>query len=241
MASGLVTRDAKPELANGAPVLRSALFSIKHCKFLDTWNVTGMRGTGSHDCTFEDVFVPEAFTYPTIDPVPSWDCGAFGHIPLTTQLGGGLASVALGAAQRVVDVFTELATTKVRVGDRSPLRERPVVQTQLAQAAGWVRAARAYLRDANDEVWRRGESRAGFDPESRAAARLAAVTAIKLCLQAVDLIHDAAGMTGVQQGHEIERGWRDLHTMSQHVILGTGRYEVVGRIMLGLEPGSPII
>lgn len=29
--------------------------------------------------------------------------------------------------------------------------------------------------------------------------------------------------------------------MSQQVILGTGRYEIVGRILMGLEPGFPIV
>ena len=31
-----------------------------------------------------------------------------------------------------------------------------------------------------------------------------------------------------------------LDSITQHVILGPGRYEVVGRVMLGLDPGSPI-
>jgi alkylation response protein AidB-like acyl-CoA dehydrogenase len=67
------------------------------------------------------------------------------------------------------------------------------------------------------------------------------VTAVKLCAQAIDLLHDAAGMTAVQSGHVLERCWRDIHTMTQHVILGTTRYEVIGRIFLGLDPASPII
>ncbi len=239
--SGIVVRDGKPQLIEGAPVLRTGVFPIKHCAFLDTWKVSGMRGTGSHDCTFEDVFVPDAFTYRWADPEPPWDCGAFGRIPLTTQLGGALSTVAVGVAQHVLDAFTELATSKVRLGDRSALRERPLAQTQLAQAAGWVRAGRAYLRQANDEVWRMGEASEPFDFAARAAARLASVTATKLCAQAVDLVHDAVGMSAVQVGSDIERAWRDIHTLTQHVILGTSRYEVVGRIMFGLDPGSPII
>jgi hypothetical protein len=54
-------------------------------------------------------------------------------------------------------------------------------------------------------------------------------------------VQEAAGMTAVQTSCPIERCWRDVHTLSQHVILATTRYEVVGRILLGLDPGSPII
>ena len=75
----------------------------------------------------------------------------------------------------------------------------------------------------------------------RAPRAPASVTAVKLCAQAVDLLHDAAGMTAVQSGHALERCWRDIHTMTQHVILGSTRFEVIGRIFLGLDPGSPII
>jgi alkylation response protein AidB-like acyl-CoA dehydrogenase len=75
----------------------------------------------------------------------------------------------------------------------------------------------------------------------RAAARLASVTATKLAAQAVDLVHDAAGMNAMQGSGTIQRCWRDVHTITQHVILSTGRFEVVGRILFGLPPGVPII
>lgn len=241
MSTGIVMLDGKPERAGPLPRMRTALMPMKHCAIHEAWNVTGMRGTGSHDFSYQDVFVPDAFTYEWPDPKPTWASGAFGHIPLATQLGGALATVGVGVAQHVLDAFAALATSKTRVGDRAPLRERPLAQMQLAQGTGWVRAARAYLRQANADVWRRGESGEAFDLEARAAARLASVTAVKLCAQAVDLVHDAAGMSAVQVGNDIERGWRDLHTLTQHVILGTGRYEVIGRIMLGLDPASPII
>ena len=77
--------------------------------------------------------------------------------------------------------------------------------------------------------------------QARAAARLSSVTAAKLAAQAVDLVHDAAGMNAVQTSGAIQRCWRDLHTITQHVILSTGRFEVVGRVLFGLPPGSPII
>src|SRR5262249_30251424 len=85
-ASGVRMRDGKPVLVNGAPRLRTGIFPISHAKFEDTWRVSGMRGTGSHDCTFEDVFVPQAFTYDWANPESCWKGGAFSKIPLTTQL-----------------------------------------------------------------------------------------------------------------------------------------------------------
>ena len=39
----------------------------------------------------------------------------------------------------------------------------------------------------------------------------------------------------------LERFWRDVHTMTRHIILGPARFEICGRVLLGLEPGSPVI
>ena len=240
--AGLVLRDGSPQFVDGVPVVRTGLFPLaKHCRVLDTWAVTGMRGTGSNDCVFEDVFVPDGFTYEWPDPRSPWQRGAFADIPLATQLGGSLASVALGTARHAIDTLMELAGVKVPAGTRAPMRERPLAQMQLGQAEGWLQAGRAYLYQSADEVWRMGEAGASFDASARAAARLASVTAAKLAAMAVDVVHEATGMSAVQTTCDLERCWRDVHTITQHVILSTGRYEVVGRIMLGLDPGSPII
>ena len=75
----------------------------------------------------------------------------------------------------------------------------------------------------------------------RVEMRLRTVTAARLAMRAVDLLHDAAGMNGVLASSPLERTWHDVHTASQHVVLNTGRIEVAGRVLLGLDPGSPII
>jgi alkylation response protein AidB-like acyl-CoA dehydrogenase len=130
---------------------------------------------------------------------------------------------------------------KVPTGTRALMRERPLAQMQVAQAQGWVEAAHAYLTAGVERVWQLGEAEVPLDDAARAAARLASVTAVKLAAQAVDHVHDPAGMNAVQESSELDRCWRDVHAMTQHVILGTARYEIVGRILMGLEPGFPIV
>src|SRR5262249_40051291 len=109
MAAGFVHRDGAPTFENGAPVLRAGIFPMREGRILDTWHVSGMRGTGSNDCAFEDVLVPDAFTYAWPDPVSEWKPGAFSAIPLATQIGGALAAVGVGIGQHAVDLLMELA------------------------------------------------------------------------------------------------------------------------------------
>jgi alkylation response protein AidB-like acyl-CoA dehydrogenase len=241
MATGIVMRDGAPQFVDGAPVLRAGLFPIKHAKILNTWSTAGMRGTGSNDCVFENVFVPDEFTFDWLNAKSSWQRGPLANIPLQLQFVGGLVSVVLGAARHALDTLNEIAQAKVPAASRATLRERPIAQIQFAQAEGLLRAARAYFYNCNDEIWRKGEAGESFSIQDRAQARLAVVTAAKLAVQAVDLVADAAGMSSALTSCPIERCWRDVHTASQHVLMSTPRFEVVGRVLFGLDPGSPVI
>jgi alkylation response protein AidB-like acyl-CoA dehydrogenase len=241
MAAGMVLRDGAPQIVDGFPMLRAGLFPIKNAKILNTWSTAGMRGTGSNDCIYENVFVPDEFTFDWLNATSPWQRGPFANIPLQLQFVGGLVSVVLGTARHALDALNEIAQAKVPAAARATLRERPIAQIQFAQAEGLLHAARAYFYNCNDEIWRKGETGESFSIEDRAHARLAVVTAAKLAVQAVDLVADAAGMNSALTSSPIERCWRDVHTATQHVLMNTSRFEVVGRVLFGLDPGSPVI
>ncbi|HTW89549.1 MAG TPA: acyl-CoA dehydrogenase family protein [Candidatus Binataceae bacterium] len=241
MAAAIVMRDGAPQIADGMPMQRAGFFPIEHAQILNTWSTAGMRGTGSNDCVFEDVFVPDGFTFDWLNPRSTWLRGTFANIPLLLQMAGALVSVVLGTARHALDALNELAQAKVPMGTRAALRERPIAQTQFAQAEGLLQAARAYFYQSNQEIWRKGEAGESFDLQDRVRARLAGVTAAKLAVQAVDLVADAAGMSSAQTSCPIERCWRDAHTASQHLLMNSSRFEVVGRVLFGLDPGSPMI
>jgi alkylation response protein AidB-like acyl-CoA dehydrogenase len=241
MAAALILRDGAPQFVDGVPVLRAGFFPVEQAKILNTWLTAGMRGTGSNDCVFENVFVPDEFSFDWFNAQPTWQRGPFAAIPLPLQIGGNLAAVVLGTARHALDTLREIAQAKVPVGTRGLLRERPIAQTQFAQAEGLLNAARVYFHQCNDEVWRRGEAGDSFSLQDRAHLRLGVVTAVKLALQSIDLVADAAGMSSARTECPIERCWRDAHTASQHVLLNTARFEVVGRVLFGLDPGSPVI
>ena len=241
MAAALILKDGAPQMVNGFPLLRAGFFPIKQAKILNTWSTSGMRGTGSNDCVFENVFVSDEFTFDWLNAVSTWQRGPFATIPLALQMVGALAATVLGAAQHALQTVDQIARAKVPTASQSLLRDRPIAQTQFAQATGLLNAGRAYFYQVNDEIWRRGEAGDTFSLEDRAHARLAVVTAVKLALQAIDLAADIAGMNAAQTSCPIERCWRDAHTASQHVLMNTARFEVVGRVLLGVDPGSPVI
>lgn len=241
MAGAWVHRDGQPAFADGAPELIAGVMPITDATIHDTWSVSGMRATGSNDCSYSDVIVPDERTFRWPDPTPRIEPEIFGKIPLMVQVGTGLASAIVGAARGAQTWFLDLAAAKTPTGSFSVLSERAHAQMAVGEAEGLVLAAEDTLSAAVHDVWARGASECGFDDAARVQMRMRTVTAARLAIKAVDLLHDAAGMNGVLTSSPLERAWRDVHTASQHVVLNVGRIEVAGRVLLGLDPGSPII
>lgn len=221
----------------GAPAVLVAFLPVAEAELLDTWNVTGLRGTGSHDVLFHDAFVPAArvgeLTAPQqrrFDPL--------GAIPIMSRLGSHLTGVAIGSAWHAIDELKALAGGKVNFGTASLIRDRADVQIAIGRAAGLVDAARPTCTFAFNEVMQR--TLAGTKPtmEDLVRMRLSYVTATALCVQAVDLVHAAAGTSTLAENSVIGRCWRDVHAVSQHVSQQGKHYENGGRVMLGLAPAG---
>ncbi len=70
--------------------------------------------------------------------------------------------------------------------------------------------------------------------DQRAALRLATTHAIRLAVQVVDTVYNAAGATAIYEGHLLQRHFQDIHVISQHLQGRLSHYELVGRHCLGL-------
>jgi alkylation response protein AidB-like acyl-CoA dehydrogenase len=74
--------------------------------------------------------------------------------------------------------------------------------------------------------------------EDLARLRLSYLSATEHATQAVDLMRNAAGMHAVLAGNPLERCFRDIHALTQHLAISTAHYERVGKALLGLDVGS---
>jgi indole-3-acetate monooxygenase len=240
ITAALVTENGEPVFTDTGFEIRAGVFPIEQAHSLDSWNTTGMRATGSSDYEFADVKIAEAWTFEPLAP-PAGDGDAFSAIPLWAQLGASLASCAVGAAHNMVDRYIDLATVKVPAGNITSMAERAPTQIAIGEAAGLVQAASAVLKETVTWVWAQGVARVPFDNDDLARQRLGVVTGVRLAAQAIDILHDSAGMSSVTRDTVLERCWRDVHTITQHVILSPARYEIAGRVLLGLDPASPVI
>jgi indole-3-acetate monooxygenase len=230
--------DAPHRGPDGAPDMRLMLFPTSAVEIIDTWRVGGLRGTGSHDFRVADLFVPEeraiaAFTAKPVRP------GTLYAGPFITVFAMALATAPLGIARAAIEAFVELAEGKTPIGGASRLREKASAQADVGKAEALVRSARAFLLAELRGIW--DTVAAGEMPSvrQRAVARLAAAQATSASAQAVDLIYNAAGGTALYETSLIERCFRDVHATTQHVGIASGNFEISGRVLLGLDPGTP--
>jgi indole-3-acetate monooxygenase len=224
--------------ADGAPDMRLMLFPTREVEIFDTWRVAGLRGTGSHDFAVHDLFVPEDHAIAGFAAKPTQP-GTLYAAPFITVFAMCLASVPLGIARAAIEAFTELAEGKTPMGGASRLREKASAQSDLGKAEALLSSARAFMFDEANKLW---ETVAAGDAPSlkqRAVARLSAAQAASASAQAVDLLYNAAGGSALYEDNLLERCFRDVHATTQHVGIAASNFELSGRVLLGLDPGTP--
>ena len=220
------------------PIYLRCVVPSSDVKPIDTWDTTGMRGTGSHDFTITDVFVPEARVHTgekSHRPEPLYQFVGWTHV--------AHAAIALGIARAAIHEFIAFAGGKSATwhANEGQLATRTTIQAKVAQAEALVGSGRAYVREATRDVWdtvSRGETPT---PDQRAIYRLAIAQANANAVAAVDLVYSLGGATSIYARSRLDRCLRDVHTAAAHVWVAPDTYELAGRLLLGLDPGSPNI
>lgn len=222
--------------ANGRPDPYMFFFPKEEAEIIDTWSAVGLRGTGSRDIAVSDLFVPgeyaiRLFADDRPRPEPLYRLRFDTLVPVL------MAPVAIGLARSAIDALVELAGVKTPARTQSLLRERAMVQADVARAEAVLGSARAFLFDIVDKIW--AEVMAGGSPSltQRARLRLATAHAVESSAKVVDMMYSAGGGTSVYTSSPFERLFRDIHVVTQHASVSPVNYEPIGRVLLGMEPG----
>ena len=197
IALAAVVADGQPRRwPDGAAELRHLILPAEQARIEPSWDVAGLRGTGSDTFVADDVFVP-AERAVAVGRDRLREPGALYLHPMNLLFAAGFAAVSLGAAGAAVDAFAELAGAKTPRGVGGLLRDQPVAQLQIGQAEAHRRAGRALLRESVREVWTAVVADRSISIDQRATLRLATTHAIHLAAQAVDLVYTAAGASAI--------------------------------------------
>ena len=206
-----------------------------------SWDVAGLRGTGSFDWTVQDVFLPERRTCPHVG-VPldnQWSRwpGITYALPSQAWVGPHHSSVITGIARAGIDALIALAVEKTPRGRTGMLCENPQVQEAVGRADAILNAGRVYRSAMITELWNTIAAGKETTLEQRARCRLASTYAADSAREAMDLVYRLGGSTSFKRESRLAECWRDLHVVGQTVTIAPEWYPIGGRAYLGMDTG----
>jgi alkylation response protein AidB-like acyl-CoA dehydrogenase len=186
-------------------------------KILDTWHTLGMRGTGSHDITLEDVFVPEAAVAGR-RPQGKWH--HLFHVIVLVAL-PLIYSVYVGVAEAARDLAVRAATKK-RDDEHVPYL---VGEMESELAAADMALERMIATAAS--------AAAGAETTNRVA--IARTLCGRAALRTVDKAMEITGGGSFYRSLGLERLFRDAQGARYHPIQEKLQLRYTGRLALGLD------
>jgi indole-3-acetate monooxygenase len=206
-----------------------------------SWDVAGLRGTGSFDWTVKDVFVPERRTCPHVG-VPldnQWSRwpGLTYALPSQAWVGPHHSSVITGIARAGIDALIALAVEKTPRGRTGMLCDNPQVQEAVGRADAILNAGRFYRSAMIVELWNTIATGGETTLEQRARCRLASTYAADSAREAMDLVYRHGGSTSFKRESRLAECWRDLHVVGQTVTVAPEWYPIGGRALMGMDTG----
>jgi 3-hydroxy-9,10-secoandrosta-1,3,5(10)-triene-9,17-dione monooxygenase len=201
-------------------------------EIVDTWHVSGLKGTGSHDIIIKDAFVPSHRFQNYED---SFHGRAPGHVVNTSMLYRlpfgqiffrGVSTAAIGALQAMLDVYLGYGKTRIQRGTGQQAAVDPMVQLLCAEVASAIDEMKTILHR-NFRALEAYAARHEMPPlAQRIQYKFHSATVAERCQQLAARLFKAAGAAGIYEDHPFGRMLADITAARQHV---SNQYEIIGR------------
>ena len=216
---------------------------------IDDWHVAGLAGTGSNSVRVKDAVVPghryvsmpalvERQTATFANP----DAPAVHKCQAVPALGMFIATSALGGARRALEEFIKVVPGKRVMYTSHISHEWSALQIALGEAASMIEAAELIFYRAADDVDDYARRNEKMPWQMRGRIRMDITTVPRLCRDAVQKLLTIGGAAGLSLKSAIQLNFRNLQATSMHgLLLEEAGAEIYGRVLLGVDPGTPLI
>ncbi len=212
----------------------------------DSWDVVGLRGTGSKDVIVKDAFVP---AYRTMDAFKVMDGTAQREagmtetlylMPWSTMFPLGISSATIGIAEGALAAHLDYQRERVSAAGTA-IKDDPYVMYAIGEAAADINAARQEILANADRIYDIVDSGKEVSFADRAAGRRTQIRAVWRAVMAVDQIFSRSGGNAMRMDKPLQRYWRDAHTGLAHAIHVPGTaYHASALSSFGVEPQGPL-
>ena len=218
-------------------------------EIVDDWQVLGMRATSSKTVRCKDVFVPthRALSMHVARAGHIWPGVALHpnplyRIPISALGGHGIGGCMVGNARAALETAIDLVKSRSTSYTGARMRDFQTVQLRISAAAAQIDAAALVLRNDCLETQRIYDAGGTLDTEARLRCKRNCAMAVKLCVDAVDSLHEMAGANGIYDRGPLQRMFRDAHAAAGHFSFSTdAQLPPWGLVALGGEFKSPTL
>ncbi|CCF63193.1 acyl-CoA dehydrogenase family protein [Nocardia cyriacigeorgica] len=239
---GAMLGDTDGNIATPPTMLHMILPRSDYTIVEDSWNVVGLKGTGSKDIIVKDAFVPSYRVMNgdhVIDGTAQKECGVtetLYKMPWSNMFPLGITSAVIGIAEGAL--AAHLDYQRDRVGAQgTAIKDDPYVLFAISEAAADINAARQELLANVDKMWDLVDAGKEVSFADRAAGRRTQVRAAWRAVMAVDQIFARSGGNALRMDKPLQRYWRDAHAGLNHAIhVPSTVFHAAALSSLGVEP-----
>ncbi len=207
----------------------------------DTWHMSAMRGSGSHDVRLDGCFVP---AHRSVD-IDVWHSrrnhgGRLYPEPLYTYDARDLLvflvpALAVGAAEAMVELYRARLERRKAAFTATPAADTPAGQMRYARSVSALRAAQALLDSAIEQTVEFNEGTSEEMPdERRALIKLDCLRICRLAWESIELGVAGSGSVIYRSSDITQHFVRDIQVILSHLTIDEdGMHTAVGEILLG--------
>lgn len=214
----------------------------------DTWHVEGLRGTGSHDVSADQVPVPARRVvtieeFASMDPPGAAIAESYVHRVRTFPYQGSwFQGPLLGAARGALESYcAQTRTRKGKLFGESIVSQVPV-QVRVGEACAKLDAAELLFQDVIRDLHAAGAAGEEIVGERLLRMRRLVTFGSRLCESTADSLAAMMGVTGQKASNPVQRLYRDCRAISTHIELNWEQSMApTGKVRLGVPTGDPLL
>jgi 3-hydroxy-9,10-secoandrosta-1,3,5(10)-triene-9,17-dione monooxygenase len=225
------------------------LLNRSQYEVIDDWHTLGMRATNSKTVRCKDVFVPphRVLSMYVAKPDHAWpglEIHRNPHYRIPTSALGGdcIGACLVGNARAAIETTIELVKSRSTNYTGAKMRDFQTVQLRISSSAAKVDAAALLMRNDCVQAQELYENGGTLDVETRLRYKRNCALAARMCIEAVDSLHEMAGANGIYDHYPLQRMFRDQRAAGGHFSFSTdAQLPPWGLVALGGEVKSPTL
>jgi 3-hydroxy-9,10-secoandrosta-1,3,5(10)-triene-9,17-dione monooxygenase len=190
-------------------------------EIVDTWHVSGLKATGSHDIVVADALIPAYRVHKVIDifhckgPGQELNTAPLYRVPGAQILYLGVACGAIGALKGMLDVFLDYGRARATI--RGKTTDDPLAQIACAEAAATADELKLVLHRNLGNLVAAAERGEVPPVIERIQYKFQSAWGVERCAQLALRLFKAAGSQGIRADQPFGRTVADINAARQHV------------------------